>query len=113
MGRVVFGVLIVMALSGCALPGTVPPDGCGFPPGTPLAFSGRTTMNQVGLLDTDPEQVHGNDRADIYVTLEPIEAHGLRGRMACLMYVDFGGIEIIEVPSGWQPARQCSTMASV
>lgn len=106
MDRIALGLLVVAVLAGCGLPGTVAPEDCGFPPGTPLAFSGRTTMNQIGLVDRDPEQVHGNDRADIHVTLEPIEAHGLRGRMACVMYVDFGGIEIVEVPSGWVPARQ-------
>ena len=93
-------------LGACGLPRTTAPEECAFPPGTPLAFSGRTTMNRVGLIVTDPEQIHGNDRADIHVTLEPIQALGLRGRMACVAYVDFAGIEIIEMPSGWVPARQ-------
>ena len=106
MGRIASGLLTALVLGACGLPGTVAPADCGFPPGTPLAFAGRTTMNQVGLIDTDPEQIHGDDRADIHVTLEPIEAHGVRGRLACVVYVDFGGIEIIEVASGWVPARR-------
>ena len=83
------------------------PEDCGFPPGTPLEFAGRSTYAELHVGDAKGEPVDplSDDPADIYITRDPIthESHSAPGRYVCAIFVgeNEGFVEITMHPEDW------------
>lgn len=80
------------------LPGVEAPEACGFPPGTPLSYAGRSTTAEL-----DVQEVVGDplsfEPADIYITSEKQEqANGRRGRLVCAIFVSSDFVEVTMHP---------------
>lgn len=72
-----------------------PPE-CGFPPGTPLEFAGRSTTATLGVEEAVGDPM-SDDPADIYVTRDAFDQGDLRGRLVCAVFVDSPGFVEITV----------------
>lgn len=100
--------IAALLLSACAPTVAVDPY-CDFPSGTPLAFSGETTLTALGLDQKGPVEAH-DQVGMIYVTANEIEHEALLpeaqpARVFCGVYGEdqvVGGV-IGPVPADWQP----------
>jgi hypothetical protein len=98
--------LVALLLSACSVAAD---PYCDFPPGTPLAFSGWTTLTAIGLDQLGPVEAH-DQVGMIYVTANEIEHEALLpedqpARVYCGVYEDdqqVAGV-IGPVPDNWQP----------
>jgi hypothetical protein len=97
--------LISVTLAGCgavaitAGTGTEAPADCGFPPGTPLEFAGRSTTAALGVQEVAGDPM-SDDPADIYITRDRFEQGELHGRLVCAIYInDPGFVEITVHPA--------------
>ena len=83
------------------------PERCGFPPGTPLVFAGRSTYAELRVGDAkgDSGDPMSDEPADIYITRDPItqEGWGPLGRFVCAIFVgeNDGFVEITMHPEDW------------
>lgn len=76
---------------------------CGFEPGTPLIFAGRSTTSTLGVQEVIGDPM-SDDSAEIYITRDEFDQGELRGRLVCAVYVEPPGfVEITVVPEGWEP----------
>lgn len=103
---------ITMALAAlmlCACASTVAADPyCDIPPGTPLAFSGETTLTELGLDQLGPVEAH-DQVGMIYVTANDIEHEALLpedqpARVYCGVYGEDHEVTgvIGPVPDDWE-----------
>ena len=97
-----------MTLAACATAEPADPY-CDFPPGTPLAFSGETTLTALGLDQLRPVEAH-DQVGMIYVTANEIEHEAIfpdyqPSRVFCGVYdeTDVVSVVIGPVPDDWQP----------
>jgi hypothetical protein len=63
------------------------PSECGFPSGTPLEFSGRTTTAALDVQEVVGDPM-STQLADIYITREAFDQGELHGRLVCAVFVD-------------------------
>jgi hypothetical protein len=98
-----------LVLAACSSGAPADPS-CQFPPGTPLAFSGETTLTALGLDHLGPVEAH-DQVGRIYVSASRL-VHDAQlpgegpSRMYCGIYGQQQVSEVIgPVPEGWQPPK--------
>ena len=81
------------------------PERCGFPPGTPLEFAGRSTYAELRVGDAkgDSGDPMSDEPADIYITRDTFNQGELHGRLVCAIFVgaNEGFVEITIHPDDW------------
>ena len=100
--------IAALVLSACS-PAVAADPYCRIPSGTPLAFSGETTLTALGLDQLGPVEAH-DQVGMIWVTADEIEHEALLpedqpGRVYCGVYgedQEVSGV-IGHVPDDWQP----------
>jgi hypothetical protein len=103
----IIGTSAALALAACGSTASADPY-CDFPPGTPLAFSGETTLTALGLDQLGPVEAH-DQVGMIYVTANEIEHEAvlpdyLPARVFCGVYGEDQTVSgvIGPVPDDWQ-----------
>jgi hypothetical protein len=66
------------------------PQECGFPPGTPLEYAGRSTTAELDVQEVIGDPM-SDDPADIYITRDPFAQGEHFGRLVCAVFVDHPG----------------------
>ena len=76
--------------------GAEAPAECGFPPGTPLEFAGRSTTATLDVQEAVGDPM-SDDPADIYITRDKFDQGDLHGRLVCAVFVDSPGFVEVTV----------------
>jgi hypothetical protein len=63
------------------------PEACGFPPGTPLEYAGRSTTAELDVQEVVGDPM-SDDPADIYITRDAFDQGALHGRLVCAIFVN-------------------------
>jgi hypothetical protein len=78
-----------------AVDGEAPPE-CGFPAGTVLSYSGRSTTAELDVQEVVGDAM-SDDPADIYITRDKFDQGEKHGRLVCAVFVDHPGFVEVTV----------------